>query len=230
MVDVEQRALRPFEHDLFAVVDGLVQQDGGIRHERRNLLGGARVLLVHGLGIERLGAEQRVRDGVLLVAGVLDMRAQQRRVQQVDDAQAAAMHLVFIRGADAAAGGADLRASRRVLCCELDHAVVGKNDLRAVGDEKLPVDSGRPASFSFFTSLRNAIGSSTTPLPITPLHSGRRHAAGNQLQDELLALDDDGVPGVVAAGIARDDGELLREHVDDLAFALIAPLGTQNNR
>ncbi len=79
-------------------------------------------------------------DGVLLVAGVLDVRAQQRGVQQVDDAQAAAVHLVFIRRADAAAGGADLRAAGGVLRGELDHAVVGQDHLGAVGDEELAVD------------------------------------------------------------------------------------------
>jgi hypothetical protein len=34
------------------------------------------------------------------------------------------------------------------------------------------------------------------------------------------------MPGIVPARIARDNVEALREHIDDLAFALIAPLGT----
>ncbi len=54
---------------------------------------------------------------------------------------------------------------------------------------------------------------------------GAQHAAGHELENELLAVDDDGVAGVVPAGIARDDGEALAQHIDDLAFALIAPLG-----
>ena len=48
-----------------------------------------------------------------------------------------------------------------------------------------------------------AIGSSTTPLPMTPLQLRPQHAARNQLQHELLARDDDRVSGIVAAGIAR---------------------------
>ena len=78
VVDIEQRALRTLEHDLLAVVDGVVQHDGGVGDEGRDLLGQPGVLLVHGLGVERLGAEERVGDGVLLVAGVLDVGAQQR--------------------------------------------------------------------------------------------------------------------------------------------------------
>jgi hypothetical protein len=57
-----------------------------------------------------------------------------------------------------------------------------------------------------------------------------QHAAGNQLQDKLLALDCDGVSGVVAARVAGHDLEALREHVDDLAFALVAPLRADNHR
>jgi len=38
------------------------------------------------------------------------------------------------------------------------------------------------------------------------------------------------VARIVATGIPRDDVELLRQHVDDLAFAFIAPLGTKNYR
>ncbi len=52
-----------------------------------------------------------------------------------------------------------------------------------------------------------------------------KDAAGDELQDELLAVDDDGVAGVVAAGVTGDDGELFGEDVDDLALAFIAPLG-----
>ena len=56
-----------------------------------------------------------------------------------------------------------------------------------------------------------------------------QHAAGNQLQDELLAGDGDRVPGVVSAGIAGHHAEILREHVDDLALAFIAPLGAHHH-
>ncbi len=56
-------------------------------------------------------------------------------LQQVDDAQAAARHLVFVGRTDAAAGGADALAARRALGGQLDHAVIGQDDLRAIGDE-----------------------------------------------------------------------------------------------
>src|SRR6185437_3528973 len=140
VVDIEQRALGALEHHLVAGLDGVIQQHGGIGDEGRDLFRGAGVFVVDGLGIERFGAEERLRDGVLLIAGVVDVRAQQCGVEQVNDAEPAAVHLVLVGGADAAAGGADLRAAGGVLGGELDHAVVGQDDLRAIGDEELAVD------------------------------------------------------------------------------------------
>ncbi len=56
-----------------------------------------------------------------------------------------------------------------------------------------------------------------------------QHAAGNELQHELVLADDDRVPGVMAAGVARHGGKPLAEHVYDLSLALVAPLGAQHH-
>jgi hypothetical protein len=50
------------------------------------------------------------------------------------------------------------------------------------------------------------------------------------LQDEFFPVDDDSVSGVVSAGIASHDRKGLGEYVDDLALALVAPLGSDNDR
>src|SRR5438874_1543815 len=49
----------------------------------------------------------------------------------------------------------------------------------------------------------------------------------DQPQDEFPAADIHGVAGVVAALKARDDVELRRQQIDDLALAFVAPLGAQ---
>ena len=74
------------------------------------------------------------------------------------------------------------------------------------------------------------MGSSTTPLPITLRHPARSTPQGTSCKNEFLAVDDDGVAGIVSAGIARHDGEVLGKDVDDFAFALIAPLGAYDDR
>ena len=55
-------------------------------------------------------------------------------------------------------------------------------------------------------------------------------SARNQLEDKLFAGDGDGMPGVVSAGIACNHFEIIRKDIDDLALALIAPLGSENHR
>ena len=96
--------------------------------------------------------------------------------------------------------------------------------MRAIADEKIAVnfDSGVAQGSNFFKKRdwvkHNAISDYTAA-------SLAQHSAGNELQDKSFAVDDDRVPGIVAARIARHHRELLREHVNNLAFALAAPLG-----
>ena len=205
----------------------LFSKCAGVGGKRTDLFGGGGVLVVDFGGVERFGAEERMHDGVLFSAGGLDVRLEQRSVEQVDDAQPAARHLVFVGRADAAAGGADLLAAGRALGGELDHAVIGQDDLGAVGDEELVVDLDAQIAQAFdFIEERDGIehhavaDDAFAPRP--------QHAAGDELENELLAADDDGVPCVVATSIACDGGKPFAQHVHNLAFALVAPLGAQH--
>ena len=54
-------------------------------------------------------------------------------------------------------------------------------------------------------------------------------AARHQLEGEGLAVDHDGVPGVVAALVADDHLHLLGQEVGELALALITPLGPDDH-
>ena len=132
MVDVQHRALRSLEHQAVPFAQRPVQQQRRIGHERPNLLRCRRIFLVHLRGIERLRAEQRVRNRILLPACVLDVRLQQIRVQQIHHPQPVARHLVFIGGPDAAACGANLLPTRRALRRQLDHPVIRQDHLRPV--------------------------------------------------------------------------------------------------
>src|SRR5690606_39666414 len=52
---------------------------------------------------------------------------------------------------------------------------------------------------------------------------------GNQVQNGLFTVDHQGVASVVAPLITHDCSSLLGEQVDDLALALITPLGAQDD-
>ena len=58
---------------------------------------------------------------------------------------------------------------------------------------------------------------------------GIHDAGGHLVQAVLLAVDDDGVAGVVAARVAHDGIKVAGDQVADLTLALIAPLGTDQN-
>ena len=111
---------------------------------------------------------------------------------------------------------------------QLDHAVVREDDLGAVGDVEAGIDVDAEVAEASGL-LEEGHGVEHDAVADDAAAPGAQHAAGHELEDELLAVDDDGVAGVVAAGIARDDGEALAQHIDDLAFALIAPLGANHD-
>ena len=228
MVDVQQRSLRALEHHLFTRANRLVQQHRRVGHKRRNLFRCPRILLVDCLRVQRLRPEQRLGDRVLLIARVVDVRPQQRRVEEVDHAQPAAVHLVLIGRPDAAAGGPDLGTPRRILSRQFDHPVVGQNHLRAVGDEELAIHL-QPGVLQLLYLAQEGHRIQHHAVADDTLALRPQHAAGDQLQNELLAGNDHRVPGVVSAGIARHHGELLAQHVDDLALALIAPLRAEDH-
>jgi len=50
-----------------------------------------------------------------------------------------------------------------------------------------------------------------------------------QMELEGFAIDNDGMPRVVASGAARDDVEFSAESVDNLALAFVAPLRAEHN-
>src|SRR6266404_3100134 len=107
--------------------------------------------------------------------------------------------------------------------------MVGKNNLRAVRDEKVAIHfHAGSAQGSDFLQEGQRINHHAVADDAGAL--GPQNASGHELQDELFPVDDDGVSGVMAAGIARHHRKSLSEHVDNLALALIAPLRSDDDR
>jgi hypothetical protein len=59
--------------------------------------------------------------------------------------------------------------------------------------------------------------------------SGVQHAGRYLVEDELLVRDVDRMARIRTTLTARDEGRARRNHVDDLALALVAPRGTDDN-
>lgn len=228
MVDVEERALRALKHDAATFMEDAVEEACGVADVGADLLGGGGVLVEDLIGVERVGVEESVGNGVLLLAGGEDVGFEELGVEEVNDAETAAGHFVFVSGSDTAAGGADFFAARCALSGELDHAVIGEDDLGTIGDEEVAIEFN---SVGFDARGLSEEGDWIKHDAITDdtLTAFTEDAAGNELEYEFFSGDDDGVPGVVASGVAGDCREVVAEYVDDFAFTFIAPLGTENN-
>jgi hypothetical protein len=59
--------------------------------------------------------------------------------------------------------------------------------------------------------------------------SGPENARGNEVQDVLLAIGNDGVTSVVATLTASDDVSVFSQEVNELTFTFVAPLGADND-
>jgi hypothetical protein len=207
-----------------------VQQASRIGNERPHLLGRGGVLLEHLSRVQgvRPGAEESPRDRVLLGAGSLDVRLQQLRAQQVHHPQAAARHLVLVGRPDPLARGSDLLPPRRAFGRQFDHAVVRQDNLRPIGDKECAVHlyAQRP-QLGHLSQKGDRVENHT--VADDSLAPPAQHSARNQLQHELLPAGDHRVSGVMPAGVPRHGRKPLAQHVHNLPFAFVAPLGAQHH-
>jgi hypothetical protein len=107
--------------------------------------------------------------------------------------------------------------------------MVRQNHLRPIADKKIPVNHyPRVTQARHFFQKCYRVENHTVADYASATFA--QHTAGNQLQNELLAINDHGVAGIVATGIARYDGKVFGQDIDYLAFALIAPLSAHDYR
>ena len=97
------------------------------------------------------------------------------------------------------------------------------------GEMRRRSNTGTPWSISVCASLEQRLERQHHAVADEAAHVLVQDAGGDQRQDGLLAADDERMAGVVAALEARHRGGTLGQQVDDLAFALIAPLGADDD-
>ena len=105
--------------------------------------------------------------------------------------------------------------------------MIGEDQVRAIAEKEAPADvhAGFFQIFEFGYERRgidHGAGADDGFL------FRAQNAAGNELQDVAMAIEDDRVAGIVAAGVASGVIEGRGEIVDDLAFAFVAPLGADH--
>jgi hypothetical protein len=158
---------------------------------------------------------------------VLHGLGERRRVGEIADTYATPRDLVFVGGADAARGRADLALAAPRFAQQVQLAVVRQDEVRLVADEQAIADvDSRARELVDLCEERLRVDHDTVAD-----HAGDafvQNARRQQPQHELPAARVDGVPGVVSSLVSGDDGEVAGEEVDDLALAFIAPLGAEH--
>ncbi len=162
------------------------------------------------------------------VEDLAEPRREAVTLHEVRKTHGAARDLVLVRGADAATGGADgidaLRALARAVERNVrrqDHGAI-RADLEAVVHLDAALDEHVRFAEQGFERDHDTVADHA-------LHARVQDAGGNQRQDRLGAVDDEGVARVVAALETRDRADPLGEQVHDLALAFVAPLGADDD-
>jgi hypothetical protein len=159
-----------------------------------------------------------------------DQLAQPLRPVEVAHAHAAARDLRLVRRPDAALGRADRVALLLAapLAQPFDEAMVRQDHVRAFADEELAVLQ-EPLRLTVADLLEEGLGVDDHAVAEDAALAGVEHARRDQVRDQLLAADDERVPGVGTAAVAHDRVGALGEDVDDLALSFVAPLGSDHD-
>ena len=172
-----------------------------------------------------LGQADAAAQRVVMRQQPVDLGAERRQVGQIHEADGAAADLVLVGRADAALGGADAGRELPILADRLELAMQRQDQRRVLGDAQI-VRRHRDALFPERGDLVEQRLRIDHHAVADDRQLAAAHHAGRQ-QRQLVgdAVDHQRVAGIVAALEAHDDVGLLGQPVDDLALALVAPLG-----
>ena len=223
MVNVQQRTLRAFQqHPLLLFQQVLYHLFSGTNH-RPQLLAPLAAKFQHFVGVNRRAAVHPGDDAVFHRYGSQNAVGQLLRgIQQVAHPDAVARDFVNVGGADALSGGADGGVAPGLLLQLVQQDVVGHDDVGAVADKE---PAGVDAPLLQARNLpQQHVGVHHHAVADDAGDAGPADARWNQVELELAALVDYGMPGVVAAGVTHHAIGLSGEVIDYLALALVTPL------
>jgi len=228
VVDVPQRPLGTLEEDVLALPAHGVQQSGyavpGVVHQADQLLALGQGLVQHLLVVHRVGLEVVLQGVVVVLHHLAQALLEVLRVHQLTQADAAARHLVLVGGTDAAAGGADGLLAAGHLTGVIQGHVVGEDQRAGFADGE-PLTGRHPGLVQHLQLLQQRRRGEHHAVAYQAAHILAQDAGGDQVQHGLLAVDDQGVTGVVAPLEACHRVGLVGEQIHHLALSFIAPLG-----
>src|SRR5262249_12097032 len=196
---------------------------GGIGDVRFEAVTVGQIGLDHGVQIELGVLGEGTKHLLLRLHRGHNLLAQDLRVEQVLNADPEPRGLVRVAGADAPAGGADLKLAELQLARRIELHVVGHDQVGVGGDaQAADVDA---AVAELLDLPREHRGVDDDAVADRAGLAGVEDPRRDQVELEGLAVADDRVAGVVPALKADHEIRLLREQISDLALPFVAPLG-----
>jgi hypothetical protein len=183
--------------------------------------------------IDRLGFElvetEAAAQGVVMREQPLDLLRQGREVGEVHEPDGTAADLVLVGRADAALGGANLRAGAAAFAQCIELAVDGENQ-RGVFSDAQVLAADRDALLAQTLHLAGERMRIEHDAVADDGELARTHDAGGQERELVdLVADHEGMAGIVTALEPHDHVRLFGQPIDDLALAFVAPLGAHDN-
>ena len=229
MIDVEHRALSTFKEELTAFIHLFVERFGNVADHGLQAFGINERIGDDLFGIERFGAKELRQDEVMELHDRAHLFGKTFRMIEVSDAHSAAGHLVFIGRTDAAAGRADLLRAQSRFTSLIERNVV-RHDERAVArNTQTLFNIGHAYSVEFVDFAEESFRGEDNAVADIAGARSMHDARGDQTQDGLLAVNDEGMPGIMAAVEAHHPGSLFRQPIDDFALAFVAPLSADHD-
>ena len=176
-----------------------------------------------------LDAEVALQHEVVEVEHLAESGCEAIALEQIRDAHGAPRDLVLVGRTDTAAG----RADRIGAACALARAVerdVRRQDQRAVGTHPQTLVDRHALLHQRIRLPEERFEREHDAVADQAMHARMQDAGRNQRQDRPRAVDHQRMSGVVPALEADDGGDALRQEVDDLALALVAPLRADDDQ
>jgi hypothetical protein len=155
----------------------------------------------------------------------LHERPEALRVPQVEHPHTAPRDLVLVRWSDAATGRADLLA-RRTLAVE--QLVIRHDQMGAIAHIK-PAGHIHTIGDELLDLIEQRVGIEYDAVADGAANAGMKNPAGDLVEDERATADRYGMARVRAALVSHDPIGPFRDHVDELPFAFVAPLGADDD-
>ena len=158
---------------------------------------------------------------------VFDRCCESGRVENLAGAHALAPSLVGVGRADALQRGADAGIAATGFVERVERLMPREDQVRLTADLQLGAADAAALERVDLVEQRGHVDDDAVADHRD--HMWIQHAGRHQLQRVALRPDDDGVPGVVTTLVAHDVGVFAGQQVDDFGFALIAPLGSNDD-